>query len=1118
MRLLLLLLLLYGVSYTHCNSSGLTNCTDYLLDLNVTDGCDDLNGGHLYFNSSEGYLIDIESYDANNADTWNNISVAIMQNVSNSGETIDLQIQEAISAGRLPNDTLVGSTVSQEIANNVYLSTILGGSIYRAYKYTPNSPADAKDFVNATLGSLRYNHGDLNDFSPKNICIIVTTNATEIQVACTSITFVGTNSQPPRILYDGPTFNFTEGQDVPVLVVSDDLTVTDPDNPMYLMESATVTLLGALEMYETLGIEGSFSSFYHTYDPETGQLTINGSGTTEAYEEIFEAVVYRNIDPEPAQDTQFRKITFSLFDGIYLGQLDIRLLLINRNDVPTIVFSEERITTYHERNGSVKIDPSLMVVDADPGEMIQKVVITLYSEDTNFESINIPNNIITLESDQFNVSKEQEEIIIQGSASPSDYDNLLQNLAYEHTSIHPGNPTVGNRTIGFFIEDGENYKTVNFTFTIEPVNDPPEISFNNNLTLKSIHYTEDDPPLLVAEDLILSDIDSNISNAILVFTGLSNGPSDYFSVNSSFIAAYGLQVNISDYTSNRTMIVHGSASPAAYGKVLQSLAYVNLLKNNSITNGVRNITLQITDIGDLDSSILTIMLTVRSRNDEPNLVIDEIIQYTETPTEPPENVHIVTLHLVSIIDEEMDNISSINITLTATNGALDENEQIYIAGSNDLLNKAIVTSTSIYIPCEGTVTEYVQVLRSIKYVNSEEEPTYYANPATREKLQRVIIVELTDNNATSPSTATHRILVNLTLINDNNPNISLRFTDGSSCAVSRPGGSRLHVNRRSTRSVRSNSSQKRLQIKRKGRTMLRPGLLIESAYSRSSSLLENVTCLSNITITFNANTTTPSVGVKWDLHSILRLSPSDLNLLPHYGKWTDQQTLVINFMGCYQFKEQDIHVAFLEQKGHCNASTPCTVGVCFMNKTGCPYVGLHRINHTEPLPTDNQTTTSDPIPYQRQFLISYIFITVVFGSILVILMISVGVVYRIERNKAVKQLSSSKVQEVKPGPETLKPATSNDSTIAKEKLPEKSKENKDEPVIKAMDEKSDAEEVEKKEKPKIPESQKLSIAKTQPVQHQSSSSNPRKSPSRERSVSPNKRSTNSSKNQSSAKL
>lgn len=89
---------------------------------------------------------------------------------------------------------------------------------------------------------------------------------------------------------------------------------------------------------------------------------------------------------------------------------------------------------------------------------------------------------------------------------------------------------------------------------------------------------------------------------------------------------------------------------------------------------------------------------------------------------------------------------------------------------------------------------------------------------------------------------------------------------------------------------------------------------MEKAYSRSMTLLENVTCLSNITVTFNANTTTPSVSVRRDLQAILTLSPSELNLLPHYGKWLDRQTLTINFMGCYQWAQQDIHVAFLEQK------------------------------------------------------------------------------------------------------------------------------------------------------------------------------------------------------------
>ena len=47
-------------------------------------------------------------------------------------------------------------------------------------------------------------------------------------------------------------------------------------------------------------------------------------------------------------------------------------MLINKNDVPTVVFSAQRIGIYYERNGSVTVDPGLYVIDADPMEMIQK--------------------------------------------------------------------------------------------------------------------------------------------------------------------------------------------------------------------------------------------------------------------------------------------------------------------------------------------------------------------------------------------------------------------------------------------------------------------------------------------------------------------------------------------------------------------------------------------------------------------------------------------------------------------------------------------------------------------------------------------------------------------------
>lgn len=72
-----------------------------------------------------------------------------------------------------------------------------------------------------------------------------------------------------------------------------------------------------------------------------------------------------------------------------------------------------------------------------------------------------------------------------------------------------------------------------------------------------------------------------------------------------------------------------------------------------------------------------------------------------------------------------------------------------------------------------------------------------------------------------------------------------------------------------------------------------------TAYSQYSFLTENITCLSNITIVFNANTTTPVVEVKPDLQDLLTLYPSDISSMPHYGRWMNKETLSIQFMGCY---------------------------------------------------------------------------------------------------------------------------------------------------------------------------------------------------------------------------
>lgn len=211
---------------------------------------------------------------------------------------------------------------------------------------------------------------------------------------------------------------------------------------------------------------------------------------------------------------------------------------------------------------------------------------------------------------------------------------------------------------------------------------------------------------------------------------------------------------------------------------------------------------------------MTISIAVSERNDQPSVTIDEIIQFTEGS----KSVDIVTLHLLDIIDEEMNNISSINITLTATNGDLDEEDIIFIRTPfYPLITYADVTNRSVYISFEGTVEQFEEVLKSIRYVNQEDEPTYYVNVTSKEKLERVIIVQIIDNNATHPSLAEHHIMINMTLVNDNAPVIKLNLTN-SSCLTSYPGV----VNNLQRRDVQSFGTRlkRRLHLKRKTNDVL----------------------------------------------------------------------------------------------------------------------------------------------------------------------------------------------------------------------------------------------------------------------------------------------------------
>ena len=83
-------------------------------------------------------------------------------------------------------------------------------------------------------------------------------------------------------------------------------------------------------------------------------------------------------------------------------------------------------------------------------------------------------------------------------------------------------------------------------------------------------------------------------------------------------------------------------------------------------------------------------------------------------------------------------------------------------------------------------------------------------------------------------------------------------------------------------------------------------------------------CLQNVTLVFNADTSAPVVEIQHDLRFLLHFDPPELNWVAHRGLWLDFRTLVVVFDECVVWegatssgRERPMFVAFEALRGGC---------------------------------------------------------------------------------------------------------------------------------------------------------------------------------------------------------
>ena len=158
-------------------------------------------------------------------------------------------------------------------------------------------------------------------------------------------------------------------------VVTSSLTLNDFDD--INLESATISISGNYQAGEDTLAFTDTASIAGIWNEATGELTLTGSDTLEAYQAALRSVTYANNSDNP--DTSTRTIDFVVNDGDLSSTVQSRDVdIIAVNDVPEQSAIEGTVLSYTENDGAAALTASIALADLDDTNL-EGAVITIGS-------------------------------------------------------------------------------------------------------------------------------------------------------------------------------------------------------------------------------------------------------------------------------------------------------------------------------------------------------------------------------------------------------------------------------------------------------------------------------------------------------------------------------------------------------------------------------------------------------------------------------------------------------------------------------------------------------------------------------------------------------------------
>jgi len=447
-----------------------------------------------------------------------------------------------------------------------------------------------------------------------------------------------TNSAPVLADPSSTVVSFTEG--IMPVQISNTIAVSDDDNPTLASASVSissgfVSSQDVLSFTSSGGISGSFNT-------STGQLSLSGNASPAAYQTVLRSVRFANTSENPT--TGNRTISFTVNDGLALSNTINRTVSVTAvNDPPLLGGIEIPDLSYSEGSGPVQITNAVTITDVDDLN-IETATITISNNFRNTEDVLLFTNANGI-SGSWNSATGI--MLLSGTSSVANYQAALRNVRYENTS---SDPDASDRTITFQANDGENSSNnQSRIIAISISNTPPVLTQPNGSPLA---YTEDDPATVVAGTLTVTDADNPtlVSALVSISAGYQSGQD---------LLSYTPSGGISGLwnSTNGTLALSGSASPAAYQTVLRTVRYANGSQNPSVVT--RTITFTAND-GSSSSEPVSRNVNVTRTNNPPDIqnIPATVLPFTE------DGPAVTIANALTIIDPDNTRLDSAIVRIT----------------------------------------------------------------------------------------------------------------------------------------------------------------------------------------------------------------------------------------------------------------------------------------------------------------------------------------------------------------------------------------------------------------------------------------------------------------------